>query len=400
MSKWLFTAFILGTLSACTNNFISVNTEKESFAKPLGYGIELLVPLTGNVVSNNGRSFTITVPASFQNKEVANGAFFFGGGKGSKTDDIVFFLVHSLKEKSPVIVFDLNGNTDFTDDSIFTIEHRKSFQVSFKNYSDEKATAANEFLLTDSAEFKLGIIYEKETDRKGAKPLSFFFADRRLNYKKVILQDGNVITLEDWDFNGFYNDKKDRVIAGDVSTDSFSQIQRNPVLTKYARSKDLLIFPNNTYRLGKVNKYGESISIEPLNKVMSQMEELPAFTYSDPEGRKAKFEIDTTKKFTVLYFWGQWCIGCHLQSPEYVKLNASIPEVSYQAFNHGDKKENMLKYLEIKKLPFKPYSVDDETVKDLFIVGFPTFIIVDNQRKVLLRTNTVHDVKEFLLKNK
>lgn len=358
-----------------------------------------LTPLVNNTIRIDKELYPVKLPASFADKKVAYGETFFGGGKEFKPANVMFFLVHFYDETSPVVVFDLNGNLDFADDSIFSIEWRKPFDVRYKDPVDDKAVAVNRFWLLDSAKEKGSVLYEMDSARKGQKPLPYFLGDQRLDFRKVILKDGNIITLWDGNFNGRFNDKVDKVIGGDISIDSYRLIRNNPMLTKSAQSKEVLVFPNNSYKLIGVDKYGASLTLKPLDTIMSTRETLPAFTYETTNDQHVKFDIDTSKKYSVLYFWGAWCVGCRQQSPYLVQLIDSLPSVCFFTFNYGDKKERMLSYLKDYSLPFQANKVDDKTVNSLFVTGYPTFIILNKKREVLLRTMNVGMVKQFLSKN-
>jgi hypothetical protein len=57
----------------------------------------------------------------------------------------------------------------------------------------------------------------------------------------------------------------------------------------------------------------------------------------------------------------------------------------------------MIKYIKDKNYPFQPYRINKETAEEkLFAEAFPTFIVADETKKILLRTSSVDEVGRFM----
>lgn len=377
---------------------IVYNAEKEYFddgTKSSGLGFLSL--MIDNTVYNKGKKFTVNIPEEFKNKKIAWGETYFTGVKKSKRGFSIFFLISNYDTAGTRIIFDKNSNMDFTDDSIVNIEKGKWFKNILYNQKDTEGLFTSSFLLrtdiTDTFYAKLHKVMAGNWP--GVLPYRFMIFDRRMNYKKVILPDSNIITLCDYDCNGLYNDKEDKIIAGDIQKNPEYYI--NPVRTKNVKEGVKLPFFRNTYQLEKVNKYGNSVSLITLNKVTDTIEKMPDFKFTDAEGQKKDFMLTTGKPYSILYIWGSWCIGCVYQSPGFAKLmKAYADKAGFFTFNFGDKEEKIREYLTIKNLPFTANRIDRKNNDLLHIDGYPAFLIINKNKQIIKRTLSVEEVELFL----
>lgn len=78
-------------------------------------------------------------------------------------------------------------------------------------------------------------------------------------------------------------------------------------------------------------------------------------------------------------------------------MNEHDNKASFYTLNVGDKRERMIKYISDKKYPFQPYQVSGRVAEEIFFAeAFPTFIVADNERKILLRTSSVDELRKYL----
>ena len=92
-----------------------------------------------------------------------------------------------------------------------------------------------------------------------------------------------------------------------------------------------------------------------------------------------------------------WCIGCLYQSKGFAEvINDYNSTANFYALNVGDSREKMKKYISEKKYPFQLYQITKETAEEkLFAEAFPTFIVADDSKKIMLRTSSVDEIKHF-----
>lgn len=60
-------------------------------------------------------------------------------------------------------------------------------------------------------------------------------------------------------------------------------------------------------------------------KAMQEIDELPAFSYPDIEGRQ-RHSTEFNNKVVVLNFWATWCPPCRKETPEFVELQTEFAD--------------------------------------------------------------------------
>lgn len=377
------------------------NSEKGYFNDgTLSTGINFLGILTSDSIYSSKKAYSIIVPGSFKGRNIAWGSDYFTGMKKNTTRPTVFFLICTYDTTETQIVFDKNGNLDFTDDSIYAIEPGKWFEVGMMNHYENAGQFVTRWLFRrDVPDSQYGWLHKGMTSRwKNALPSKYVMFDKRNNFRRVLLPDSNVVTLYDYNVNGFYNDKEDKIIAGDILKKG--RLIKYQTWTKESRKNVLLPFKNNTYKVISIDKFGNNVELLALNKLLDTTEVLDDFRFIDETGVNRKFEFKPETGFTVFYFWGNWCVGCHVQGPSFVKLmNQYSGEVQFYTFNSGDKEEDMLKYLKSKNYPFQKYRIDQKGTKKLYVEAYPSYLIVDKNKRILLRSSDINEVNQFLIKN-
>jgi thiol-disulfide isomerase/thioredoxin len=364
-----------------------------------GYKPIFLLKLSSDTVYNFDRQpVKIKVSTEFSGNQIAWGISYSGCLVKAKTKGDVYFLIAEYESTEPRIVFDVNGNADFTDDSIFNIKPDSVFEVKFQNLNNPKAITKEIYrFYRGKIDTSLYPIQKMLTYKMGeVLPVSHLFFAKMKNIKRVVLPDSNTVSLIDIEPDGLFNSKHDKIIAGDVRLDP--RLRKKPLKSRSIREKGELIFPNSTYKIVSIDKYGDYISIIPLNKIADTTEILSSISYSNANGKKKTLALNTNKKYSVLYIWGTWCIGCLYQSKGFADLmNKYDSTANFYTLNVGDKRERMSKYISDKKYPFQHYQISSETAEEkLFAEAFPTFIIADKSKKILLRTSSVDEVGRFM----
>jgi thiol-disulfide isomerase/thioredoxin len=399
MKSVILLIFLSAWFIGCSqDNGTMVKAEPEYFDDGVsGTSLHILHQLKNNTIPSHEKSYAVRVPASFSDGPIAWGSVYFAGNKKTKTNSTVFFLIAGYEGDGSRIVFDRNGNTDFTDDSVFAIKPKEPFVIRFVNEKDDKAVLPVKLVfrndITDSSLMRFHAMVTRNNPL--ALPSRFMVLEKGMNYRKVLLADSNRITLYDYNRNGFYDDKEDKVVAGDIQQKGL-RLHNNPVRTKPAGRGAELPYSNNTYRITDIDPYGNAVSVVVLNTIMDTAERLASFSYRDEKDRKKDFSINGSKPYSVLYIWGAWCIGCVQHAPEFVKLmKEQEANVDYYTFNTGDKEEIMMKYLSVKKMPFKPWRISNSAVTDLNVEGFPSYLVVDNNNRIVLRSGSVGELERF-----
>ncbi len=109
-------------------------------------------------------------------------------------------------------------------------------------------------------------------------------------------------------------------------------------------------------------------------------------------------------KYTLLHFWGSWCVPCIANLPklkEFVTINGGKMEII--SFPYEQQQDTLktkkliqqygLNWKQIIQLRDHPFQ-KPEVVKQLRIEHFPTYMLIDNSGKILIRTSTLEELTE------
>lgn len=112
--------------------------------------------------------------------------------------------------------------------------------------------------------------------------------------------------------------------------------------------------------------------------------------------------VRNDKKVTLLHFWGSWCGPCIANMPKLVKFaddySQKVEIIGFPYENQSDTsktqkiiKQYNLQWRQIIQLRDHPFQRPD-VVKQLFIEHFPTYMLIDMNGKILVRSSNLEDV--------
>ena len=135
---------------------------------------------------------------------------------------------------------------------------------------------------------------------------------------------------------------------------------------------------------------------------MKQGTPAPNVFFDDKTGKIISL-TDLPKQKTIIAFWASWCPNCEEQMPilqEYIKNNPHINAVAVSLDDDQTAYEQA-----IKKYPNLYHTCDfkkwkGKTVNDYYIYGSPTFILLDNENKIIGKFATWENVGKYLKENK
>ena len=398
MSKYCLAIVVCFILASCSQQGKKYFSDGEYYSENVrGYGISDLYRLTGDSVYGNDRKpIHVKVPPRIRSIGSAWGSIHTGAAGKTKWD--LYFIISDVDSFYSSIIFDKNKNCDFRDDTVFIIQKDTPLNIIFKNPQDQNSEFRYRFRFyhgpVDSSTEKLRQIM---TYKKGEPlPASYMLLSKQFNIRKFKLADGKIISLKDTESDGIFTGRYDKIIAGDLEANP--ALIKKPLQCRSVKYGAALPFGNKTYELISADKYGNHISLIGLDKNIDTTERLNSIVYWDENGNRKNLSLKDDKQFSVFYVWGTWCIGCRYQSKgfaEVIKKYGSI--ANFYTLNAGDQREKIKKYIADKQFPFQPFQISWTTAeKQLFAEAFPTFIVADRDRKIVLRTSFVDELKRFL----
>ncbi|WP_298883197.1 TlpA disulfide reductase family protein [uncultured Polaribacter sp.] len=113
----------------------------------------------------------------------------------------------------------------------------------------------------------------------------------------------------------------------------------------------------------------------------------------------------STKKYLLLDFWGTWCAPCKELTPELLRLNKDLADkIDILGIAYRSSLEKSKEYVKNNKMEWHHvYSKGREgIIRDLNIVSYPTFILLDDNRKIIYRGSgkeALIDIERFIVNN-
>ena len=103
-----------------------------------------------------------------------------------------------------------------------------------------------------------------------------------------------------------------------------------------------------------------------------------------------EFQINdlSSKKYLLLDFWGTWCAPCKELTPELVRLNKEMADkVNILGIAYRSSLEKSKEYVKGNNMDwYHAYSKGRKgIINELKIVSYPTFILLDSNRKIIYR---------------
>jgi len=99
-------------------------------------------------------------------------------------------------------------------------------------------------------------------------------------------------------------------------------------------------------------------------------------------------EILTNKKYILLDFWGTWCTPCKELTPELKKINNELGDsIQLISIAYDKNLDQVKKYIQDNDMYWDHLYSEDRKgiINDLRVTSFPTFILINQNRKILYR---------------
>ncbi|UMB53931.1 TlpA family protein disulfide reductase [Lutibacter sp. A64] len=310
-----------------------------------------------------------------------------------------FSIAVYFNNKMRKIIYDQNNNNTFLDDSIlkFSQEFNKNGE-SFKLVNKDLILNYNE-INTINLNRKIKIFPAlNEAMFRPSKNIKTI--NSRLTVEFCDYWKGNLIIK-----------KKKYDVAVQGIFNSFLQILIKPSSEKFS-NKDYIYNNNFAYKIKDTIKLEKDyFLIDSLANNMSSLyisrtdfkgenlghrkgQKMKNFKLNDLLGKQFTInEISKDKQFTLLDFWGTWCSPCKELTPKLVKLEKKYSKViSIVGIAYDDSNEKVINYTEEHKMKWtqafvKRERISSQILKELGIKQYPTFILLDNNQKIIYRSS-------------
>ena len=373
--------------------------------------LKLLNCPSNGLIHFNAKPHKVIFPNDFSAKDTAVAFEYFTGWKDSKTKNSTALLFGNYSSFQPFVYVDNNHNLDFSDDGLPIVFNPDTTAIIYmRNASFPHALFPVKLIYPNlSAESKVEVekfIGNSGPDVDGNSLLSvdYWFGTKRKNYRITnTLINGKMVkvALYDKNCNGLYNDiGEDRLIIGDVNEGFLSgRLETGGLIYEENLLVDIY---GQTYRVTDIELSGRFIvlkeSMQALEKVIGKGDEIGELVIPLISGESRTIaELQEKNKFLLLDFWGIWCIGCTQQLPDLKELASAYPDqLQVLGLNYGDNKEKIKNYINKNKITWLNGFASDQIIKELRNDGFPRYLLLDADAKIVLFKASIKEIEELL----
>lgn len=309
-------------------------------------------------------------------------------------------LIQIVSSDSWVIYINDNDGLDFKNAIKVFISKDKPISVSVKTGKGNvhrfsfKIPDGDGFAMTEKAK-------HFSTEQKG-----FFVRYRRNTCYSAILNENLVVGVEDTNINGFIGDDDDQLFLLDVNKGILSMQSENNY-KKLDQIKYIKV-DSNYYTL-QYNGKSQVIkliltnqdSLERENTLYFQNSIESFLTFKNIEGKDISFDSLIRKMdthFLLVDFWGIWCRGCVAQIPKLKELsNNDSMNITMLSLNELDNVEEILSFNKKMNVSWEQGFSSEKLKKYFGVSGFPYYILISKDKTILLKTNRIKKIKQFVL---
>lgn len=402
--------FILFTLSISAHGQDTIFFKKDySCVNQLDSYTIPLYKLNEDSIKYRGKPYKIIIPQHLDTSNLAFCFEYFTGWDSMKIPKSPAILVSGYKDFHPEIYTDANHNHDFTDDGEPYILNGQndSVLISYSNYTNPNAqfNIRLKFVEFKSQETKDRVeeFYTKHRNGKGNILLNskFWFSGMRHNSlitRDQLNGDSILIGILDYNCNGFFNDRRDRIMIGNFSLGFISDLKSKGC---YVNEDTTIVKINSRfYKIEDIEETGDYIVLGQTNLRSDRLEvgdTIPNLDIQLVDGsNKRLHDVLSQNHFTLIDIWGTWCQGCIQQTEELLKLDSTYNYLNIVALNSGDSKETLHKYIEKNDIKWINGYSSKEINSILLVDSYPYLLLLNQRKEVVLMQTRIDDVKKVI----
>ncbi|TAL68647.1 MAG: redoxin domain-containing protein [Bacteroidetes bacterium] len=388
------------------------------------YGnIDPLYLFTFDTLRVDDIDFPVILPKIGNIENLAFSQLFFTGRENAVNPKITFTLFKNYNSDTIEIFPDLNGNMDFTDDSISYFISKKN-PFTYINLPNSKNPDGK-------FQYKIGylvgvdsmvILKYKEHFYNDDKSKGFITTDSKywisetrlnvLSCDTVVDGDSIQIGLMDWNCNGLYNDidtilennfNSDRILVGYYGNDIISH--EPSAGASILLPETFVDIRGRIYQLIEIEPTGKYAVLRPTNKTSSILrigDDLPDLKFKLISGDSTSLRRIIVKgKYNLIDMWSIGCKGCIMSIPKFQMLDSLYHDkFNIIALHDWQSAFNVIqKYIEKKSLKWTNGILTPEIAKNLLASGgYPYYILVDPDGKIFKFNAYLNEVENLLKK--
>lgn len=363
-------------------------------------------------IHNMGVAETIVKPREIDEAEIAYFRVYFAGRKG-KFEKAIFVLVADFRSENPKYFIDQNGNLDFTDDQKTEPIKCEDGSIILVLSGDEKDSKfslqlmpfRNDDDLTDESKARYVQLFDGLREAMGGKfvDADYWYFNRRLNTRTSSVEiDGRkvMLGLHDYDCDGHYNGERDRLLVGEFGAENISYRLADGAINTIPN--EIFLIDETPYRFSSASADGTQLQIEKSDVMPERLfvgMEVPQLELKRFDGETVELQsLIEPEKLLVLDFWGQWCAPCLEAIPSSIEFHEKWNEKVVMVGVHMGDHEIARSITDEKKVPWHQFESSDQLQEIFFIDAWPTYIVIDDQGKLVSFRSSLKEIAELLEK--
>tara|TARA_R110002050_G_scaffold41813_2_gene101115 strand:- start:1407 stop:2687 length:1281 start_codon:yes stop_codon:yes gene_type:complete len=376
---------------------------------PSGRGTEPIYRVTSDTLKYRGKGSLVKYPLNFASTDTGYFFTYFTGCKDGIIPKVQLVIVEDYKSQRPKLWVDQNGNFDISDDGDPVQVTEEGIAIlKLRNCTNPQAGMYKKFFRPklDSSDIarlenwaKPGLLKNKTYREK----VPFWFASQRMDTKVYRgLIDGQKVSLglNDWNCDGMYSrNVRDKLMVGKLD----DKVLSYRIVKGAVNLKDTSIFFINRipYEVVEIEKTGQYIKIKESSTpfkapiIIGDTLSNYSFPFADDS-----LNIDAAlngKDYLIIDVWGTWCAGCTQQVPFIKAIYKEYADIiNIIGLNQGDSRQGMDEFKEKFAIEWESGKLTKEIKDDLNIEGFPTYMLIDSNRKLLMYDTIPFYIQEFL----
>jgi thiol-disulfide isomerase/thioredoxin len=295
--------------------------------------------------------------------------------------DYVSILVNLNLDSSKTIIVDTNNDFDFANDK----------QINY--------TKSN----TISSEFSaIQFMYDGDVVNFNFQTSPY---PKNINYMNKNEQEHYLIIKSYESYTGLIkiDDEYHQIYIKSIFPSPYYYLKNLDIALKDAKGNYTFYNPNEVIEIGENKIVIDSISItgdKLFFKMYSRENEFKEYGFSKQfylkpleliDFNNKSITIPTSKKYTLIDFWGTWCAPCLELTPKLVALHNKYQSVlDIISIASNSKIKDVENYTKKNKINWTQI-VEDDKNKEIFgskmfaVNTYPTFILIDQNGKIVLR---------------
>jgi len=322
-----------------------------------------------------------------------------------KPDQAQLLVAIKFVNNKQFLILDENNNKDFSDDTVSVFD--KDFRILANDSSTIKNLHLYNFKYWNKKNNEINYFNRKIVVYPSLNDPHFDYSDDEITKKSRL-----IMKLKDYlrgNFN-YNNINYDIAIQGFINP--FLTILIKPDTLNFSENSNANYNDNFAYKINDtINLSNQSFVIDSVSNALTKLflrkiiiepktygsvigSTLENFMLKNIDGDSLNFyDISKNKTFTLLDFWGTWCKPCRALTPDLKSLELknkrklNLISIAYDSDIQVVKdyviKNNMNWEQIFEKRDFKstwPY-----IIKQLKITAYPTFILLNNNHKIIYR---------------